>query len=290
MSRLLRLGSGRSYAEVIGDPIAHSKSPLIHNFWLGKLGIDAEYRACHMKPGELEDYFARRRGDAEWRGCNVTIPHKERVFHYLGFQGRRVDAKVVAIRAVNTVFRGPRGGLRGTNTDVDGIAEAVAGIDLQSRHVVVLGAGGAARAAFAFLNNNDCASVRVLARSPAKAIRAASDCGLTIEAHDFAPENAASLAGASLLINATQLGMTGQEAMPKFISEGISELAECALVFDMVYAPLETALLRGARSRGLRTSDGLVMLVGQAACAFEKFFGQPAPREHDAELRALLTA
>ena len=71
----------RPYAEVIGDPISHSKSPLIHNFWLGKLGIDAEYRACHVRPEELADYFAQRREDADWRGCNITVPHKEAATH-----------------------------------------------------------------------------------------------------------------------------------------------------------------------------------------------------------------
>ena len=98
------------------------------------------------------------------------------------------------------------------------------------------------------------------------------------------------LCEASLLINATQLGMIGQESMPAFVLEELTDLAEGALVFDMVYAPLETELLAEARQLGFRTADGLTMLIGQAAVAFEKFFGQPAPREHDAELRALLAA
>src|SRR3990167_7254417 len=89
------------YAEVIGDPIAQSKSPAIHNFWLGKLGIDAEYRACHVRPEELEDYFTRRRGDVDWRGCNVTMPHKQAIVPFLG----RLDPLAAKIGAVNTVVR-----------------------------------------------------------------------------------------------------------------------------------------------------------------------------------------
>jgi shikimate dehydrogenase len=285
MSRLLRQGSGQAYAEVIGDPIAHSKSPLIHNFWLEKLGIDAEYRACHVRAEELADYFARRRGDADWRGCNVTIPHKQAV-------GRHLDGmedKAKAIGAVNTVHRVEGVGLSGTNTDVDGVAEAIAGLDLNGREVTVIGAGGAARAAFALLSRSNCTSVHVLARNPEKAAIAANECGLDVVGHVFAPDTSA-LRESILLINATQLGMSGQERMPSFILSQLDELAEGALVFDMVYAPLETELLVAARRNGIRTSDGLAMLIGQAATAFEKFFGRPTPREHDAELRALLTA
>ena len=158
------------YAEVIGDPIAHSKSPLIHNFWLAKLGIDAEYRACLVKPEELADYFARRRGDAEWQGCNVTLPHKESIAALVD----EVAAGVSAIGAINTVAKTADGRLLGKNTDIDGIAAATAGISLTGSEVVVIGAGGAARAAFAFLAKQNCAAVRSLARTPEKAIRAAA--------------------------------------------------------------------------------------------------------------------
>jgi shikimate dehydrogenase len=275
----------RAYAEVIGDPISHSKSPLIHGFWLQKLGIAADYRACHVRPGDLGDYIAARRTDSDWRGCNATIPHKEAVISHLD----RLDAKAAAIGAVNTVLRGADGTLTGTNTDVDGAGEAVAGVDICGRHAVVIGAGGAARAAFALLAAKDCASVRALARTPQKAVDAAAGSGLAIDARLFVAGSGA-FDGAALVINATQLGMTGQEPMPGFVLDELTVLAPDALVFDMVYAPLETALLRGARGRGLKTSDGLVMLIGQAATAFEKFFGVAPPREHDAELRGKLTS
>jgi shikimate dehydrogenase len=279
----------RPYAEVIGDPIAQSKSPLIHNFWLEKLGIDAEYRAFHVQPRDLRDYFASRRRDSDWLGCNVTIPHKRAVFNYLGFGNRRVDEKGAGIGAVNTVHLGPKKGLRGTNTDVDGVGEAITEAALKGQHAVVLGAGGAARAAFSFLSNQNCASVRVLARNPDNAERATKACGLDANVVPFRNDTGA-FSGASLLINATQLGMQNQDAMPEFVLHEISQMADRALVFDMVYSPLDTGLLKVARARGLRTSDGLKMLVGQAAVAFELFFDQPAARQHDAELRALLTA
>lgn len=275
----------RPFAEVIGDPISHSKSPLIHGFWLTHLGIDAEYRACHVRPDELADYCLSRRADAAWRGCNVTLPHKETVARLVD----RIDPGAVAIGAVNTVVRQSDGELVGHNTDVAGVAEAISGLASRDRPVVVIGAGGAARAAFACLAGMGFAEVRALARSPDKARVAAGDCGLPVRALPFAPGSGA-FDGAGLVINATQLGMTGQAEMPEFVVDGLSRLAADALVFDMVYAPLETALLAAARAKGLRVADGLVMLVGQAATAFARFFRQPPPRERDDELRRLLTA
>jgi len=275
----------KPYAEVIGDPIAHSKSPTIHGFWLAKLGIDADYRACHVRPEELAGYFARRREDANWRGCNVTIPHKEKVQPFLD----EIDAKARAIGAVNTVYRDERGRLVGTNTDVDGVGEALGDLDLEGQEVCVIGAGGAARAAFAALAQRRCAPVFVIARNPDKArkvIDAFDMFGVTVPFEAGTP----AFCEAMLLINATQLGMTGQEPMPGFVLSELSELAEGALVFDMVYAPLETDLLAAARRKGFATADGLVMLIGQAASAFARFFGQTPPRECDAELRGMLTA
>jgi len=275
----------RPYAEVIGDPIGHSKSPLIHNFWLGKLGIDAEYRACHVRPSELEAYFAGRRADSAWRGCNVTIPHKQAVMPWLD----EIEGRAGRVGAVNTVLRGADGKLIGTNTDVDGTGEAVAEARMAGRLAVVIGSGGAARAAFAFLAANACSIVRVVARSPDKAAGATAECGLEAEIVPFS-RAADAFSGASLLINATQLGMEGQDAMPGFVLDALDSMAPDALVFDMVYAPLETELLKAARKLGLATSDGLVMLVGQAATAFEGFFGKVPPRQCDDELRGKLIA
>lgn len=274
----------RPYAEVIGDPIAHSKSPLIHNFWLERLGIDAEYKRCHVRPDELPEYFARRRADTAWRGCNVTIPHKEAVGAFLD----RLDEKASSVGAVNTVYRSEGLFTCGTNSDVDGVGEAVAGQALEGKKVVVLGAGGAARSAFAFLSGVGCKTM-VVARNVEKASKVVCDFKLDADLAPLAPRSGA-LDEAALLINATQLGMTGQAAMPAFLLDDLSAMADGALVFDMVYAPLETALLKTAAEIGLLTSDGLTMLVGQAATAFEKFFGCKPPRDQDDELRRILMA
>jgi shikimate dehydrogenase len=273
----------KPYAEVIGDPIAHSKSPAIHNFWLQRLAIEAEYRACHVRPDELADYFARRREDGDWRGCNVTIPHKEAVARLVD----ELDPRASGLGAVNAVVRRGGGQLFGTNTDVDGVGEAIAGCGLGGRRAVVLGGGGAARAAFAWLADAGCASVTVLARTVDKAKRAAEECGLTAQVKPFEAASGA-LDQAALLINATQLGMKGQDAMPQFLLHELEAMADDGLVFDMVYAPLETELLKAAGNFGLATADGLAMLIGQAATAFAHFFGAVPPREHDAELRGKL--
>lgn len=275
---------GRGYAEVIGDPVSHSKSPIIHGFWLAKLGIEDDYRQCHVRPAELADYLAKRREDATWRGCNVTIPHKEAIAALVDQR----DTKATAIGAVNTVMRHPDGRLTGTNTDVDGVAEAVGLLPARGK-AVIIGAGGAARAAFAFLAAQPGLSARVLARSADRARRALADCRLEAE---LLPLEAGSNAfeDASLVINATQLGMAGQDPMPAFVLDGLARLRSDALVFDMVYAPLETELLKAARAGDLRTADGLTMLIGQAAVAFERFFGVAPPRDYDAELRAKLTS
>lgn len=269
---------GRPYAEVIGDPIAHSKSPLIHNFWLAKLGIDAEYRACHVRPGELADYFTRRRGDAEWRGCNVTIPHKVLAMEHVRVRkGTRM-----MVGAINTVVRGLDSKLDGANTDIGGVARPLEAAGVSGGSMAVIGSGGAARAAVAASMMIGIESLFVLNRTEAKArdmLASLRPDGIALPLGDAAP-------AVDVLVNATVLGMAGQTSL----NLSIDALTDSAIVFDMVYAPLETALLVKARQRGLRTIDGLQMLVAQAADAFALFFGQPAPREHDAELRTLLTA
>lgn len=273
------------YAEVIGDPIAHSKSPLIHNFWLNQLGIDADYRRCHVKPDELVDYFHGRRQDADWRGCNVTIPHKESVIPFLD----RLEGAAKQVGAVNTVWREANGELVGTNTDVDGVGEALhGGADLAGRAAVVIGAGGAARAAFAYLEGVGCSSVCVVARNRSKAAATLSDFMLPARFAAFNDANA--LRDAALVINATQLGMAGQDAMPEAILDGLAEAAPDCLVFDMVYAPRETELLKRALMLERATSGGLTMLVGQARTAFSRFFGKVPSRAADGELQEILTS
>ncbi len=273
------------YAEVIGDPIAHSKSPLIHNFWLNKLGIKADYRRCHVRPDELADYFAKRRQDADWRGCNVTIPHKEAVIPFLD----RLEDAAKQVGAVNTIWRDAKGQLHGTNTDVDGVAEALScRPDLSGRTAVVIGAGGAARAAFAHLEGKGCSSVVVIARNHAKAGATLADFKLPVRFAAFDDVNA--LQNAALVINATQLGMAGQEVMPAQVLHGLTKTVTDCVVFDMVYVPRETELLKLAAVYHRMTSGGLTMLVGQARTAFSRFFGQVPSRETDSELQEILTS
>jgi shikimate dehydrogenase len=282
----------KAYAEVIGDPIAQSKSPAIHNFWLGKLGIEADYRACHVKPDDLPDYLAARRADPLWRGCNVTMPHKQAVMPLLG----RIDPPADAIGAVNTILPLGDGALAGTNTDAAGFLEPLAA-DLAETHYYrmarIMGTGGAARAIITALADKGFTLV-VAGRDPAKA-RAllgelapkgehhAIDLAHFAEATDFAFDDREECL--DLVINASSLGMAGQPPL----AFDWSHAPPGSIAYDIVTAPLDTPLLQTAHAAGHRTIDGLSMLIGQAAVAFEKFFGQPAPRAHDAELRKLLT-
>lgn len=266
-----------AYAEVIGDPIAHSKSPRIHGFWLDALGIEASYRATHVRPDGLAGYFAERRDDAAWRGCNVTIPHKEAVLDLVEDRG---DVRR-SIGAINTVFRAEDGALVGTNTDAAGFYAPISGMELAGAHVALVGAGGAARAILFALSRLGVERVTLFNRN---VLKGAGLLGLFGLKGDAVPLGAP-LPPVDLLVNASPLGMTGQPSLDL----DLDALPEHALVYDIVYAPLETPLLAQARVRELDTVDGLDMLIGQAALAFELFFGAEPPRDRDDELRALLT-
>lgn len=262
------------YAEVIGDPIGHSKSPLIHNFWLEKLNIEAEYRKTHILPGGLGAYFLSRRADPDWLGCNVTIPHKVAVMDYAEDPGgvrRRIGA-------MNTIACETGGPLIGTNTDPGGFLAPLAG--WKGRSAIVIGTGGAARAVLFALASLDLERVTIMARDPGKAEALAAGFAWPAEVIGMTEP----LPAADLLVNTTSLGMAGQPVL----DVDLAPLPGGATVYDIVYAPLETPLLAAARARGLACIDGLEMLVGQAALAFDIFFDAAAPREHDAELRALL--
>lgn len=274
----------KPYAEVIGDPIAHSKSPLIHRFWLAKLGIDADYRARRVLAGELADYFAQRREDPDWCGCNVTVPHKQAVVPLLD----RLGPLCTQIGAVNVVI--PDQGLVGGNSDIEGITRSLPFTkEDKLQQACMIGSGGAALAAMAAFRLLGAARVTLNVRNRAKG--EALLASWKFDGRVGGVDDGENIANSQLIINASTLGMNGQAAMP----ESLLAHVRChpddeAIVFDMVYAPIETALLAAARQRGLRIVDGLMMLVNQAAVAFQAFFGAPAPREHDAELRALLTS
>lgn len=266
------------YAEVIGDPIAHSKSPLIHNFWLNKLGIDAEYKSSHVRADELTGYMQRIRTDPEWLGANVTIPHK---IAAMDFVDDPSDVRS-SVGAMNTIVRAEDGSLWGTNTDVAGFLEPIADRSWRDQVAIVVGAGGAANAVLFALSSIGIGDVTILNRSAEKASGLLDRFRLKGRVLPLD----ASLHDAGLMINASALGMTGQPSL----SLDLTPLGDDATVYDLVYSPLETPLLAQARERRLKTIDGLHMLVGQAAAAFTLFFGQPAPRQHDDELRALLLA
>lgn len=285
------------YAEVIGDPIAQSKSPAIHGYWLGKLGMEADYRAAHVTADGLADYLAARREDPDWRGCNVTMPHKQAVIPLLD----RLEIGAEMVGAVNTIVPRRRAGkptmLIGSNTDVAGFLEPLQPL-LARPHLFrmarVLGTGGAARAIIAGLAEHGLTIV-LAGRDPAKASALLDEIDPEGEHHavdlahfadptDFAFDDRQGCL--DLVVNASPLGMVGQPPL----SYDFSHTPPGAVFYDIVTAPPETPLLAEARARGFATIDGLAMLIGQAAVAFERFFGVPPPRDDgDAELRALLT-
>jgi shikimate dehydrogenase len=270
------LSTSARYAEVIGEPIAQSKSPLIHGFWLERLGLDAEYRRTLVTPADLPAYFAERRADPAWRGCNITMPHKLAALDLVEDRGGVRDT----IGAINTAVRVDDGAVVGTNTDAGGFYAPIAGLDLAGAEVVVVGAGGAARAVLFALARLGVGPVTLLNRTPLKAAGLLARFGLKGQALPLD----AKLPPARLVVNASSLGMTGQPSL----ALDLSPLPEDAVVYDLVYSPLQTDLLATAEARGLDTVDGLEMLVGQAGLAFELFFGAEPPRDRDEELRELL--
>jgi shikimate dehydrogenase len=266
-------------AAVIGYPISHSKSPLIHGFWLQQLGIAGHYEAIEVLPENLGGFCARLAQDG-FAGINVTLPHKIKMLDHVA----ELTPRAAQVGAVNTVIVQANGRLLGHNSDVSGFTLPLAKMDdFKGQKAVVLGAGGAARAIVAGLVTLGLGEVHIVNRSIDK-IAALQNIAPLI-GHSWSDVDAA-LQDAAILVNTTSLGMIGQSAL----AIDLAPLAARAVVNDIVYAPLETPLLAQARARGLRTIDGLEMLIGQAAEAFEYFFGQAPNRAADAALRAKLTA
>lgn len=281
----------QAYAEVIGDPIAQSKSPVIHTFWLEQLGLQGRYDRMHITADGLVDYLAARRADGDWRGCNVTMPHKQAVIPLLD----RLDPQAARIGAVNTIV--PQGGaLVGYNTDAPGFLEPLQPMLSQAhyfRMARVLGTGGAARAIITALA--DAGMVIVLAgRNVEKARALLDELDPKGEHHvvpldhfadptDFAFDDRESCL--DLVVNATALGMAGQ---PPLLFDK-THAPPGSVFYDIVTSPLETEFLKSARGSGFATVDGLSMLIGQADYAFRHFFGAIPPRgKADVDLRARL--
>jgi shikimate dehydrogenase len=282
----------RAYAEVIGDPIAQSKSPAIHGFWLGHLGIDADYRATRVGSCDLREFLNTRRADPDWRGCNVTMPHKQAVIPYLD----HLDPLAASVGAVNTIVP-ENGALMGYNTDVPGFLEPLRPLLDQThyfRMARVLGTGGAARAIVKGLVSEKLVIV-LAGRDPAKARALLDELDPAGEHHaasiahfadptDFAFDDREKCL--DLVVNATSLGMTDQ---PPLVFD-LSHAPPGSIFYDIVTSPLDTAFLQSARAAGFRTVDGLSMLIGQADHAFRRFFGALPPRDRDAQLRVALGA
>lgn len=274
---------GVPYAEVIGDPIGHSKSPAIHKFWLEKLGLEGDYRAIRVAAAELPAYFESRRPDPAWRGCNLTMPLKA----LAAGQVDRTTQEARGAGAVNCVtIAGGR--LIGTNTDIAGVAATLSPHQAY-RQACIIGAGGAAGAAVAALWHRSIGDIRIVARSPgrARAALALAEAPLTFYSVEEADQ---AMAGAEIIINATPLGMSGKPAMPANLLDALGRAHPDAVVTDLVYSPLETPLLKRAEALRFCRFDGLDALIGQAREAFRLFFGSSPRAEHDAELRRALTA
>ncbi|MCA0400887.1 MAG: shikimate dehydrogenase [Proteobacteria bacterium] len=256
-------------AIIIGYPVGHARSPLIHGYWLGKMGIKGDYERAEVKPGDVAAAL-RRFGREGYAGGNVTVPHKEEAFlacDHVSEAARRAGA-------VNT-FWYENGQLVGDNTDGAGFAahleQQYPGWNNPAASILILGAGGAARGLIGPLAARKPRRIRIANRSPARAqtlCDAFAQTGVSIEALAWEAREAA-LADTSLLINTTSQGMAGQAPL----DIALDNLPKTAIVADIVYVPLETALLADARKRGLPVLDGLGMLLHQAVPGFERWFG-----------------
>jgi shikimate dehydrogenase len=269
--------SAGTAACVIGWPVAHSRSPLIHRYWLEQHGIAGDYRREAVEPAAFEA-FAAGLAQHGYVGANVTLPHKQAALRIAD-----ADACARAIGAANTLWL-DAGRLRATNTDAEGfianLDAAAPGWDA-AETALVLGAGGSARAVVYGLRERGIAQVIVANRTRASAETLASAFGPGVRAAAW-PEGMRALPEAGLLVNTTSLGMTGQ---PSLEIETASLPSGC-VVADLVYAPLQTQLLAAAKARGLRTADGLGMLLHQAVRGFALWFG--VKPQVTTELRSLL--
>lgn len=268
-------------AFIIGWPVAHSRSPLIHRYWLDELGIEGSYEPIALPPDELEGFLSGL-GERGFVGGNVTLPHKERAFALCA----ETTPTAARLEAVNTLWM-EAGKLHGDNTDVFGflaaLDEDVPGWGKALENVVVLGAGGAARGIVHALLSRGARQISVINRTRARGedLRSRFGGGIAPGEYSDLPQ---ALASADLLVNATSLGMAGQPPL----DIDLAPLPDHAVVADIVYVPLETSLLLQARRRGLRTSSGLGMLLHQAAPGFERWFGRRPPVTP--ELRACVAA
>ncbi|MGQ0444331.1 MAG: shikimate dehydrogenase [Beijerinckiaceae bacterium] len=266
---------------VIGWPVAHSRSPLIHRFWLDHFKIEGSYELAAVVPADFPAFVhdLARNGFA---GANVTLPHKRAAFDLCDIR----TGTAACLKVVNTLWM-EAGKLCGDNTDAAGFMGALdqdaPGWDASSGKAVVIGAGGAARAIVYALKLRGMQRIYLINRTHEHALELASEFGAPAEVVDFSGLPGA-LAGAKLLVNTTSLGMRGQPPL----AIDLTPLPADAVVSDIVYVPLETGLIEAARARGLRAVSGAGMLLHQAVPGFERWFGiKPCVTP---ELRSLVEA
>lgn len=254
-------------AGVMGWPIAHSRSPKIHNHWLAQYGIEGSYVPLPVEPGRLEPAL-RALHALGFAGCNLTIPHKEAALPFLDY----VEPGAARIGAVNCVVVDKNGRLIGHNYDgfgfIASLQEAAPHWRAATAPCVVIGAGGGARAVIDGLIEAGAQEIRVFNRTIERAQKLAAEFGGPLRAHDWENRHGM-LEGAGLLVNATSQGMIGQPPLDL----SLAALPSSALVADIVYAPLETPLLAAARKIGATCVDGLGMLLHQARPAFRDWSG-----------------
>ncbi len=254
-------------AGVTGWPVAHTRSPAIHNHWIAKYGLKGAYVQLPVQPERLE---AAIRGLAAlgFAGCNVTVPHKESAMRFMD----ELHPAARRVAAINTIVVQPDGRLLGMNNDGAGYIQSLRDADATWRGdagpALVLGAGGAARAIVVALLDEGAPELHITNRTLERAQALADDFGDRVKVVPWAERNEA-MAGVSLLVNTTSLGMHGQAPL----NVALDALPLEAMVSDAVYIPLETPLLAQARMRGHRTVNGLGMLLNQARPAFQSWFG-----------------
>jgi len=277
---MMRISGGARVAGVLGRPIAHSLSPLIHNAWIEAAGLDAVYVPLSPAPGGLKGLLEACRGGLV-AGFNVTVPFKEEALaaaDTVSERARRAGAANLVVFADGSIIA--------DSTDGVGILAALAeqapGLDVQRTSAVVVGAGGAGRSAAAALLEAGASEVRLVNRTRERATKVASALGDRVGVFGW-EAMAEALDGAGVVVNATTLGLAGGEPL----SLDLAPAAADAVVLDMVYRPLETPLLAAAAASGRRPVDGLAMLIGQARPSFEALFGLPAPTSVDVRALAL---
>ncbi|MCA2011853.1 shikimate dehydrogenase [Cereibacter sphaeroides] len=265
-------------AGVIGDPVAHSRSPRLHGHWLKHYGINGHYVPLHIRPEDFGD-AVRMLPKMGFRGVNVTIPHKHDALGVADIVTPLADR----IGAANTLTFTPEG-IEADNTDAYGFAQNILAshADWAPKIVALVGAGGASRAVIVALQDAGVEEIRLSNRTQARAEELAGDLGETITVVPW-EHRSGMLDGCDTLINGTAMGMVGEPPLDL----DLSALPKTAIVTDLVYVPLETPLLAAARARGNATVDGLGMLLHQGAPGFERWFGQ-RPEVDEALRRAVL--